>query len=139
MKSATGRSWRGSLRAAWIVPGVVVAVVGAAVCVRLARRPVSAPELQRQAAAQAATRPAAVAELLARLRQEPDPMAFVQARIGRDDSDALTDLIQAYAAWASRGDALEARRAIVKGFLDNQNLKVGLEALLKAVALDETP
>ena len=66
-------------------------------------------------------------------------MAFVQARAGRDDSQAVTDLIQAYAAWASRGDALEARRLIVKQFIEHPNMRVGLEALLRAVALDTTP
>ena len=47
--------------------------------------------------------------------------------------------MNAYAAWASRGDALEARRLIVKQLLENPNPKIGFEALLQAVALDTTP
>ena len=47
--------------------------------------------------------------------------------------------MNAYAAWASRGDALDARRLIVKQFLENPNPKIGFEALLQAVALDATP
>ena len=63
-------------------------------------------------------------------------MAYVQARAGKQDTTTLAELINAYAAWASRGDALEARRAIVKQLLGNSNMKLGVEALLKAVALD---
>jgi hypothetical protein len=139
MESAPGRSWRRFLRPIWIVPGVAVVVLGAVTIGWRARGPVSDKETGKRAVAEAAARRAAFADLLARLRAEPDPMAFVQARADRDDSDAITDLIQAYAAWASRGDALEARRAIVKRFLEGSDLKVGVAALLKAVALDTTP
>ena len=66
-------------------------------------------------------------------------MAYVQARAGKEDTTTLAELINAYAAWASRGDALEARRLIVKQLLENSNMKIGMEALLKAVALDGTP
>ena len=66
-------------------------------------------------------------------------MAYVQARAGKDDPTTLTELVKAYAAWASRGDALEARRLIVKQFLEHPNPKMGFEALLQAVALDTTP
>jgi hypothetical protein len=139
MENAPGRSWRRLLRPVWVVPGVSVVVVVAIVIGLVARRPIPEKEARKRAAAEAAAKSAAFADLLARLRQEPEPMAFVQARVGRDEAGAMTDLIQAYAAWASRGDALDARRAIVKAFIENPNLKVGMEALLKAVALDATP
>ncbi len=140
MEETPGRSWRRFARRVWIVPGVAVLALGAVTVWWLARGPVSSEkEIRKRVVAERAARSAAFADLLARLRDEPDPMAFVQARAGRDDSEAMTDLIQAYAAWASRGDALDARRAIVKRFLEGQDLKGGVAALLKAVALDGTP
>jgi len=93
----------------------------------------------RQQAAEAAAARGALADLLAKVRLEPEPMAYVQARLGKEDTTALSELVNAYAAWASRGDALEARRLIVKQFLENPNPKIGFEALLQAVALDTTP
>ena len=138
MKSTPGRSLRRFLRPTWIVPGVAVLILGAVTVGWRARGPASEKEVRKRAVAEAAARRAAFADLLAQLRAEPDPMAFVQARADRTDSEAMTDLIQAYAAWASRGDALEARRAIVKRFLEGQDLKAGVAALFKAVALDTT-
>jgi hypothetical protein len=143
MENAPGRSGRRFLRPVWIVPGTcVLALVGVIVVViaiQGGRRSIAGKEAHRRAAMEATARSAAFADLLARLRQEPDPMAFVQARVGREDSEVITDLIQAYAAWGARGDALEARRLIVKTFVEDADLKVGLEALLKAVAMDTTP
>ena len=141
MNDLPGRSfgWRRFARPVWIVPGVAVLALGAITIWWLARGPVAEKETRKRTVAEAAARSAAFADLLAALRADPDPMAFVQARAGRDDSQAVSDLIQAYAAWASRGDALDARRAIVKRFLEGQNLKGGVAALFKAVALDTTP
>jgi hypothetical protein len=141
MENAPGRSssWRRFVRPIWIVPGVSVLALGAVIIGWLARGPVPEKAVRKRTVAEAAARSAAFSDLLARLRAEPDPMAFVQARAGRDDAEAITDLIQAYAAWASRGDALDARRAIVNRFLDGQDMKGGVAALLKAVALDTTP
>ena len=141
MNDLPGRSfgWRRFARPVWIVPGVSVLALGAITIWWLARGPVAEKEVRKRSVAEAAARSAAFADLLAGLRAEPDPMAFVQARAGRDDSQAVSDLIQAYAAWASRGDALDARRAIVKRFLEGQDLKAGVAALFKAVALDTTP
>ena len=141
MNDLPGRSfgWRRFARPVWIVPGVSVLALGAITIWWLARGPVAEKEVRKRSVAEAAARSAAFADLLAGLRAEPDPTAFVEARAGRDDSQAVSDLIQAYAAWASRGDALDARRAIVKRFLEGQDLKAGVAALFKAVALDTTP
>jgi hypothetical protein len=140
MQDTPGRSAKGlKRRLLWIVPAVAVAF-GATTVWLVARKSPSAPlEAARQQAAKATAERNAIAEVLAKLRLEGDPMAFVQARVARDDSEAITDLIQAYAAWASRGDALEARRLIVKHFLEHPNMKLGVDALLRAVALDTTP
>src|SRR4051794_13851229 len=124
MDRAPGRSWRHRLRPAWIVPGICLLTLGAALAVRVARPSLPGKEAHRRAAMEAAAQSAAFADLLARLRQEPNPTAFTQARAGRDDSEAMAELIQAYAAWASRGDALDARRLIVKTFIENPSLKV---------------
>ena len=141
MNDLPGRSfgWRRFARPVWIVPGVSVLALGAITIWWLARGPVAEKEVRKRSVAEAAARSAAFADLLAGLRAEPDPTAFVEARAGRDDSQAVSDLIQAYAAWASRGDALDARRAIVKRFLEGQDVKAGVAALFKAVALDTTP
>ena len=141
MNDLPGRSfgWRRFVRPVWIVPGVSVLALGAITIWWLARGPVAEKEVRKRSVAEAAARSAAFADLLAGLRAEPDPTAFVEARAGRDDSQAVSDLIQAYAAWASRGDALDARRAIVKRFLEGQDVKAGVAALFKAVALDTTP
>jgi hypothetical protein len=137
--TAPGRSWRRFLRPVWIVPVASLLALGATSVWLVGRGPGSALEARKRAAASAAARGAAFADLLAKLKMEPDPLAFVEARMGRDDAQSITDLVQAYAAWASRGDALEARRLIVKQFIEHPNMKVGLEALLRAVALDTTP
>ena len=141
MNDLPGRSfgWRRFARPVWIVPGVSVLALGAFTIWWVARGPVAEKEVRKRTVAEAAARSAAFADLLAGLRAAPDPMAFVEARAGRDDSQAVSDLIQAYAAWASRGDALDARRAIVKRFLEGQDLKAGVAAVFKAVALDTTP
>jgi len=141
MNDLPGRSfgWRRFARPVWIVPGVSVFALGAITIWWLARGPVAEKDVRKRTVAEAAARSAAFADLLAGLRAEPDPTAFVEARAGRDDSQAVSDLIQAYAAWASRGDALDARRAIVKRFLEGQDVKAGVAALFKAVALDTTP
>jgi len=135
MNQAPGRSSKRLLRFVWIVPAVALA----ATAVWWRARGPSEKEERKRAVAAASARQTQLSELLATLQREPDPMAFVQARAGQEDAAAITDLIQAYAAWASRGDALGARRLIIKQFIENPNIKVGMEALLKAVALDMTP
>src|SRR5262245_3918192 len=135
MDYGPGRSSKRLLRLGWIVPAIALA---ATAVWWLARGPYET-EGRKRSVAGASARRAELSELLAKLRLEPDPMAFVQARAARGDAAAITDLIQAYAAWASRGDALEARRQIVKHFTQNPDIKVGLQALLAAVALDTTP
>ena len=140
MQQTPGRSAKPFPRFVWIVPVVAIAAIGGSVFLVRAHR--LERETRKRAAAAAATtaaRSAAVADLLAQLRAEPDPMAFVQARAGKDDAATVIELVQAYAAWASRGEALEARRQIVKRFVEDANPKVGVAALLKAVALDTTP
>jgi hypothetical protein len=138
MQETPGRSANRLKRFVWVVP--VVVVLGAITVWLVARGPRS-PELDlaRKQAAEAAAARGAMAEVLARLRLEENPMVFVQSRVAREDAEAISDLMQAYAAWASRGDALEARRLIVKHFLEHPNMKIGLEALLRGVALDTTP
>ena len=139
MQQAPGRSPKRRSRLVWIVPGALVLALGATAVWRVARGPSSKLDPARQRAAEAAAARGALADLLAKLRLEPDPVAYVQARMGKEDTTALSELVNAYAAWASRGDAQEARRLIVKQFLENANPKIGFEALLQAVALDPTP
>jgi hypothetical protein len=136
MQHPPGRSAKRLPRFIWIVP--VLALAATAFWLA-ARGPSSDLDPARKRAAEAAAARGALAELLAKVRVEADPMAYVQARAGKEDTTALGELVNAYAAWASRGDALEARKLIVKQFLEHPNPKVGFEALLKAVALDTTP
>jgi hypothetical protein len=137
MQEVPGRLSKRFRRFVWIVPVVALGATAVWLLARGSRADQVDPA--RKQAAEAAAARNALADLLAKLRLEPDPMAYVQARLGKDDPAALGELVNAYAAWASRGDALEARRLIVKTFLENPDYKVGLEALLKAVALDTTP
>jgi hypothetical protein len=137
MQNTPGRSASRLKRFVWVVP--VVVALGAITVWLVARGSRSELDPARKQAAEAAAARGAMAEVLGKLRLETDPMAFVQARVAREDSEAVTDLIQAYAAWASRGDALDARKLIVKHFLEHPNMKVGVDALLRAVALDTTP
>ena len=136
MPTAPGRSPKRIPRLAWIVP---VVAGGAVVVLLLARGRGHHADAPRKAQAARAVPLGALAELLEKVRAEPDPTAYVQARAGKDDTTAIGELINAYAAWAPRADARDARRLIVKQFLENPNARVGLEALLKAVALDTTP
>jgi hypothetical protein len=139
MKLAPGRSARRAPRFVWIVSGVLAAALAVTAVRLVARGPRSNLDAARQRAAEATAARGTLTDLLAKVRVEPDPMAYAQARAGKDDATTISELINAYAAWASRGDALEARRLIAKQFLDNPNPKVGFEALLRAVALDTTP
>lgn len=75
----------------------------------------------------------------AALKATMDPMAYVTARKDLDRSDNIEQLIQAYGAWASRGDATEARATIVSTLMSHPRVQVGLEALLRAVDGDQTP
>lgn len=136
MQQTPGRPSKRLPRFVWIVPAVALAATAVWL---FARGPRSQPDAARSQAAQAAGARNAVAEMFAKLRLEANPTAYVEARAGKQDTTTLAELINAYAAWASRGDALEARRAIVKQLLGNSNMKLGVEALLKAVALDTTP
>src|SRR5947207_13506725 len=114
MQPAPGRSAKRSVRFVWIVPVVAIAGVGSSVLLFRAHHPErDARKQAAAAAAAAAANNAAVADLLAQLRAEPDPMAFVQARAGKDDAATMTELVQAYAAWGSRDGALEARKQVV--------------------------
>ena len=139
MEKAPGRLPKRRSRLVWIVPGALVLALGATAVWRVARGPSSKLDPARQRAAEAAAARGTLTELLAKVRLEPDPIAYVQARAGKDDPTALGELVNAYGAWASRGDALEARRLIVKQLLESPNPKMGFEALLQAVALDTTP
>jgi hypothetical protein len=139
MDPAPGRSRKRIPRLVWIVP---VLALGATTVWWLARGPNHIEETKRRVAEQRAAAAAAAAALSAALAQvagEPNPVAYVEARAGKEDPATVTELIQAYTAWASRTDALEARRMVVKRFLGHGNLKIGLEALLNAVAGDSTP
>jgi hypothetical protein len=71
--------------------------------------------------------------------QALDPLAFVQARVDTSNSTNLTELVQAYGHWASRRDAVPARRAIVSTLLGHERMEVGLQLLLTAVEGDSTP
>ena len=143
MQQTPGRFSKRLPRLVWIVPVVALAATAFWLAARGSRSGADAQQARldaaRKQAAQVAVARDALAELLAKVRAEPDPMAYVQARAGKEDTTTLSELINAYAAWASRGDALEARREIVKQLLGNSNIKIGMEALLKAVALDGTP
>src|SRR5262245_62631763 len=69
-----------------------------------------------------------------------DPMAFVAARKAqKDDPHAINELIEAYSKWANRPEAAEARKAALHALLENADTRVGLAALLTAVAADPTP
>ena len=57
---------------------------------------------------------------------------------GQEDTTTITELVNAYAAWASRGDALEARRLIVKQLLRIEH-EGRLRRVAPGVALDTTP
>jgi hypothetical protein len=106
---------------------VPVLVVGAGVVVwRLTRAPGPAVRAPSRTAGAGA-------------RQAPDPMGYVLRRSDPRSAGNLEDLIQAYALWVSRADALEARRAIVRTLLGHPSLQVRLEALLRAVEADQTP
>jgi hypothetical protein len=143
MQQTPGRVSKRLPRLVWFVPAVALAATAFWLA---ARGPRSASDAQqarldavRKQASQIAAARDALAELLAKVRAEPDPMAYVQVRAGKEDTTTLSELVNAYAAWASRSDALDARREIVQQLLGNSNIKIGMEALLKAVALDGTP
>jgi len=126
------RSGRGLFRPVLVVPVVVsVLALGAAALVgwRLTRGPSSVSERDEGGSAS----PAAV------LRRMPDPSSYVSARAGKEDPATLSELVKAYDVWASRSDALEARREIVTALLAHPDLRVGMEALMTAVAADQTP
>ena len=89
MEKAPGRLPKRRSRLVWIVPGVLVLALGATAVWRVARGPSSKLDPARQRAAEAAAARGTLAELLAKVRLEPDPMAYVQARAGKDDTTAL--------------------------------------------------
>jgi hypothetical protein len=104
---------------------VPLIVLGAAATWRLAHRGVPAETARSRGTAAA--------------RAAPDPMNYVRLRSDPQSSANLEELITAYDAWASRADALAARRAIIKTLLGHPSLPVRLEALLRAVEGDQTP
>jgi hypothetical protein len=136
MTPQPGRSAKRRSRWLWIVPVLALAVGG--LSLRALRRPDPLEQTKRRAAT-AGEAKSAFADLLARMRAEPDPAAWVQARAGKQDAATVAELAQAYAAWAPRGDTVAARREIIKQLLGNADPRVGMEALLRAVALDTTP
>ena len=87
MEKAPGRLPKRRSRLVWIVPGVLVLALGATAVWRVARGPRSDLDPARQRAAEAAAARGALADLLAKVRVEPDPMAYVQARAGKEDTD----------------------------------------------------
>lgn len=111
----------------WVVPGL--AVVAAGVVWWAVRPPPPGPDTGRKATETAA----------AAARGTMDPASYVTARADTQNSANLNELIVAYGVWASRSDATEARKSIVKALLSHGNLQVGLEALLTAVESDQTP
>lgn len=123
-----------TLRRPWIVPvaaaGLVAAVLGGW---WLARAPRSSSPVagSGEAAPGAAARAAA--------RAAVDPLAYVAARADTTRSGNLDQLIQAYGAWASRPDAIDARREIVRILAGHSSVQVAVEALLRAVETDQTP
>jgi len=112
----------------WVVPGFVL-VVGVIVWLAV-RSPRSngdsAPDEARQSSVAVA-------------RRTPDPMSYVTARADTQNAANVSELVAAYSVWASRSDALAARKAIVKALLGHANIHVGVEALLAAVDADPTP
>jgi len=119
-----GRSRSRKFRLAWLVPA---AVLGAGAIWWLARGPRST---RHDDADSDSAR--AVARTL-------DPAGYVAARAGRDDPEAVKELVDAYGKWTDRADALEARKLAVKTMLAHPNIKVGVEAVLAAVDSDQTP
>src|SRR6185503_4906004 len=117
MRETPGRSPRRRRRLIWIVPVVALGATGVWLAARGPR--VNPEDTARRRAAEATAARDTLAGVLARLSLEADPMAYVRARVGKDDSTAVSELVNAYAAWASRGDTLDARRLIVRQFLDH--------------------
>lgn len=95
------------------------------------RGPTRAEDEQPAPPGQAAPPAAAAdrAELLAR----------VSRLTHRQDSVAISELIQTYGQLANDPGSLPARQEIVKTFLSHPDREVGLGALLKAVDGDQTP
>jgi hypothetical protein len=72
-------------------------------------------------------------------REAPEPGQWVARRADVNDATKVGELIQAYGVWASRPEATDARREIVRLLLAHPNVQVGVEALLAAVEGDQTP
>jgi hypothetical protein len=120
-----GRPVRKSNRLVVVVPVVALGVAAAVWWLHRGPRAVSDKEGKASAAAVVA--------------RTPDPRGYVALRAGREDGNTFGELVQAYGAWASRPDALEARKMIVKALLGHPDIRVGLEALMAAVQSDQTP
>jgi hypothetical protein len=73
------------------------------------------------------------------LAKETDPDRYVAARVGREDPNSVKELIEAYGKWAPRADTLEARKAALKTLLQQPNVKIAVESVMKAVEEDPTP
>jgi hypothetical protein len=76
----------------------------------------------------------------AALPKTGDLMGSVSRLAARHDQLAVNELIQIYGRGASdTPEALEARRMALQALLAHPNVEVGLQAVLSAVAMDQTP
>src|SRR6476646_5141220 len=67
-----------------------------------------------------------------------DPVATVEALVGRDDAETLDRLVQIYSKWAAYPETLEARKLALAALLRHPDPRIGLEAVLTAVEGDQT-
>jgi hypothetical protein len=68
-----------------------------------------------------------------------DPVAYIASLKGKEDSDSINQLIQAYSRWAPYPETLEARKLALRTMLAHPNVGVALESVLTAVEADQTP
>jgi hypothetical protein len=115
--------------------GFAVAAGGvAAVAVRSGHRHLPAPA---RAAASVQGGSAAPMSLVAGAGGEA--MARVARLAGRQDPGAVSELVDLYGKLAGSPDALDARKLAIKTLLAQPDMRVGLAAVLAAVAADQTP
>ena len=67
-----------------------------------------------------------------------DPVATVEALVGRDDAETVDRLVQIYSKWAAYPETLEARKLALAALLRHPDARIGLEAVLTAVEGDQT-
>jgi hypothetical protein len=71
-----------------------------------------------------------------------DPVGTVTRLAARHDPAAVSELIQIYGRWAAASDmpgALEARKLALQALLSHPSVDIGLQAVLAAVEMDQTP